>query len=175
MSSKNTSPLLSVRPRSVLASRPLLFRGEGFDSNAWSATEYDPDTDRSCWSPLSGFMPRSRHHSLRSCATNRWLKCQPSSYVRLRPVAIVIVIAFCASVGAARSNSTSEAIDAYLRPYAQSGNFAGDVLVAKTGKVIFRKAYGFADREHRIHNPAATRFHIASVSMQFHSGRRFSR
>ena len=85
----------------------------------------------------------------------------------VRPLAIVIVIAFCAGVSAAQSNSTAEAIDAYLQPYAQSGNFAGDVLVAKAGKVIFEKAYGFADREHRIPNTAATRFHIASVSMQF--------
>src|SRR2546429_2664207 len=69
MSSENTSPLLSVRPRSVLASRTLLLRGEDFGFNAWSATEYDRDTDRSCWSPLSGFMQRSRHHSLRSCAS----------------------------------------------------------------------------------------------------------
>jgi hypothetical protein len=36
---------LSVRPRSVLASRPLLLRGEDFGSNAWSATEYDRDTE----------------------------------------------------------------------------------------------------------------------------------
>src|SRR5437868_9822676 len=55
MSSENTSPLLSVRPRSVLASRPLLLRGEGFGFNAWSAAEYDRDTDRSCWSPLEWF------------------------------------------------------------------------------------------------------------------------
>ena len=44
-------------------------RLEDFGSNAWRATEYDRDTDRSCWSPLSGFMRRSRHHSLRSCAS----------------------------------------------------------------------------------------------------------
>src|SRR5690349_9566681 len=55
MSSKNTSPLLSVRPRSVLTSRPLVLRGEDFDFNAWSAAEYDRDTG-SCWSALSGFM-----------------------------------------------------------------------------------------------------------------------
>ena len=40
MSSENTSPFLSVRPRSLLASRPLL-RGEDFGFNAWRATECD--------------------------------------------------------------------------------------------------------------------------------------
>ena len=85
----------------------------------------------------------------------------------IRPLAIVIVIAFCASASTAQSNSTAVAIDTYLQPYVQSGNFAGDVLVAKSGKVIFEKAYGFTDREHRIRSSAATRFHIASMSMQF--------
>jgi len=61
--------ILSVRPRWVLASRSLLLRGEDFGFNAWSATEYDRDTNRSCWSSLSGFMQRSRHHWLRSCAS----------------------------------------------------------------------------------------------------------
>ena len=46
-----------------------LLRGEDFGSSARSATEYDRDRDRSCWSPLSGFMQRFRHHSLRSCAS----------------------------------------------------------------------------------------------------------
>jgi len=83
MSSKNTFPLLSVRSRSVLASRTLLLRGEDFGYNAWSATEYDRDTDRSCWSPLSGFMQRPDTIRCEAAQANRWLKCQPSSYVRL--------------------------------------------------------------------------------------------
>jgi hypothetical protein len=52
-------------------------------SNAWRATECDRDTDRSCWFPLRGFMQRSRHHRCEAAQANRWLKCQPSSYVRL--------------------------------------------------------------------------------------------
>src|ERR1700758_1635087 len=59
MSSKNTSPLLSVRPRSVLASRPLRFVERLLVLTPGAATEYDRDTDRSCWSPLSGFMQRA--------------------------------------------------------------------------------------------------------------------
>ena len=37
MSSKNTSPLLSVRPRSLLASRPFFLVERILGSNAWSA------------------------------------------------------------------------------------------------------------------------------------------
>src|SRR5947209_19570667 len=89
MSSENTSPLLSVRPRSVLASRPLLLRGEDFGFNAWSATEYDRDTDRSCWSPLSGFMLRFRHHPMREDVKRKHfstLSVRPRSVLASRPL-----------------------------------------------------------------------------------------
>jgi CubicO group peptidase (beta-lactamase class C family) len=85
----------------------------------------------------------------------------------MRPLAILIGIAFCAGRSLAQSNSDAAAIDTYLQPYVRSGNFAGDVLVEKDGKVIFEKAYGFADRERHVRNTPATRFHIASMSMQF--------
>jgi CubicO group peptidase (beta-lactamase class C family) len=82
-------------------------------------------------------------------------------------LAILIVIALCAEASRAQSNVTATDIDAYLQPYVRSGNFAGDVLIKKDGKVVFEKAYGLADLERRISNTPATRFHIASVSMQF--------
>ena len=82
-------------------------------------------------------------------------------------VAILIVCALVAEATRAQSKATSADIDAYLRPYVRSGNFAGDVLVEKNGKVIFEKAYGLADRERQISNTPATRFHVASMSMQF--------
>ncbi|HUD12163.1 MAG TPA: serine hydrolase domain-containing protein [Terracidiphilus sp.] len=85
----------------------------------------------------------------------------------LRPLAVVIVFATSACLGAAQSNPKATAIDTYLHPYVQSGNFAGEVLVEKSGRVIFEKAYGFAGREDRVRNTAATQFHIASMSMQF--------
>lgn len=56
---------------------------------------------------------------------------------------------------------------AYLQPYVKSGNFSGYVLVEKGGKIVFRGGYGFADREQRVLNTGSTRFHIASISMQF--------
>jgi D-alanyl-D-alanine carboxypeptidase len=58
-------------------------------------------------------------------------------------------------------------VERYLKPYVESGNFSGQVVIQRDGKTIFEKAYGFADREKRIENTAATRFHIASLSMQF--------
>ena len=77
MSRKNTSPLLSVRRRSVLASRALLLRGEDFGFDAWSATEYARDTDRSCWSAWSGFMQRFRRGGGRGAAQSPGPRGQP--------------------------------------------------------------------------------------------------
>jgi CubicO group peptidase (beta-lactamase class C family) len=68
---------------------------------------------------------------------------------------------------AAAQSDPSAAIDLYLRPYVASNNFSGAVLVERQGQVLFQQAYGFADREHKIPNSLQTRFHIASVSMQF--------
>jgi CubicO group peptidase (beta-lactamase class C family) len=84
-----------------------------------------------------------------------------------RPWAIVIGIVFGGAATVAQSNSMATAIDAYVLPYVQTENFSGVVLVEKSGRVIFEKAYGFADREKRLRNTRTTRFHIASVSMQF--------
>jgi D-alanyl-D-alanine carboxypeptidase len=62
---------------------------------------------------------------------------------------------------------TGAAIDAYIAPYARTNNFAGAVLVERSGAVLFEHAYGLADRERRQLNTTGTSFHIASISMQF--------
>jgi CubicO group peptidase (beta-lactamase class C family) len=81
--------------------------------------------------------------------------------------AIVIAVGTSGAAPMAQGNAMAAAIDAYLEPYVQTQNFSGVVLVEKRGAVIFQEAYGFADREKRLRNTRATRFHIASMSMQF--------
>jgi CubicO group peptidase (beta-lactamase class C family) len=87
-----------------------------------------------------------------------------------RIVAALLSLTFCCARAAAQErqeHSVIERVDAYLQPYVQSGNFSGAVLAKENGKVVFEKAYGFADREHKVPNTMDTRFHVASVSMQF--------
>jgi D-alanyl-D-alanine carboxypeptidase len=86
----------------------------------------------------------------------------------LRAILVGLVgMAVCVATLSAQQSHTAARIDSYIRPYVQTHNFSGAVLVEKSGKVIFQRAYGFADRKQKIRNTSATRFHIASISMQF--------
>jgi len=71
------------------------------------------------------------------------------------------------ATGTTPDRGVASRIDAYLQPYVQTGNLSGVALVEKSGKMVFEKAYGFQDREHRLPNRIDTRFHVASLSMQF--------
>jgi CubicO group peptidase (beta-lactamase class C family) len=61
------------------------------------------------------------------------------------------------------------AVDNYLRPYVETNNFTGTVLIAQKGQVLLQKGYGRANYELNISNTPETRFHIASVSKPFTS------
>lgn len=58
-------------------------------------------------------------------------------------------------------------VDAYLKPYLETNNFSGAVLIARRGEVLLSKGYGPADRERRTMNTPQTKFHLASVSKPF--------
>ncbi|MEI6047983.1 MAG: serine hydrolase domain-containing protein [Bacteroidota bacterium] len=60
-----------------------------------------------------------------------------------------------------------EKIDSLVEAYYQNGVFNGVVLVSKKGEVIYKKAFGFADREWSIPNTINTKFRIASISKPF--------
>lgn len=87
--------------------------------------------------------------------------------VRMTPLVLrgCIAALALAIAGEARAAVAND-IDAYVAPYAQSGNFSGVVRVERDGKLVFERAYGLADRERGVRNTPQTRFHIASLSMQ---------
>lgn len=58
-------------------------------------------------------------------------------------------------------NNLSATLDEYLRRATANG-FSGAVLVARDGKIILRKGYGWADRENKIPITAETIFDIGS-------------
>jgi CubicO group peptidase (beta-lactamase class C family) len=58
-------------------------------------------------------------------------------------------------------------LERYMRPYVDSGDFSGAVLLAEGDTVLACAAYGQANYEHGIPCRSSTRFHIASVSKPF--------
>ncbi|HET8925176.1 MAG TPA: serine hydrolase domain-containing protein [Candidatus Acidoferrum sp.] len=64
-------------------------------------------------------------------------------------------------------DDTASRLSAYLKPFEETGNFSGTVLVARSGRVLFRKSYGMASYEWHVPNSDGTRYHIASVSKPF--------
>jgi CubicO group peptidase (beta-lactamase class C family) len=60
----------------------------------------------------------------------------------------------------------STKIEALLQRYYNYGQFDGAVLVAEAGKVIFKKGYGYANREWDILNEPDTKFRIGSITKQ---------
>ncbi len=59
------------------------------------------------------------------------------------------------------------ALETLCRATADTGLFSGAVLVADQGEVIYREAFGLANREWDISNTTDTKFRLASVSKQF--------
>jgi CubicO group peptidase (beta-lactamase class C family) len=55
----------------------------------------------------------------------------------------------------------------YMRARASATGFSGTVLVAHTGRPIFREGYGLASREFDIPNTPTTKFQVASVTKPF--------
>jgi CubicO group peptidase (beta-lactamase class C family) len=58
-------------------------------------------------------------------------------------------------------------LEAYLKPFVETGNLSGAVLISRKGRVLFRHSYGMASYELGVPNSPETRFHIASVSKAF--------
>ena len=83
----------------------------------------------------------------------------------------VLAAATLASGHALCSDAVPDArqFDAFFRPYVETGNFSGAVLIKRGGAVVFAKGYGLADRGKQIPNRLDTRFHIASLSILFTS------
>lgn len=67
------------------------------------------------------------------------------------------------------AQSIATKADELLKAYTQQEKFSGNVLIAQNGKIIFQKAYGFADRDHKILNTIQTEFRAGSLTKMFTS------
>lgn len=62
------------------------------------------------------------------------------------------------------SQSKEERLDKIMKEYHHSNMFDGTVLVAENGKIIYKSAFGLANREWNIANAIDTKFMLGSVS-----------
>lgn len=71
-----------------------------------------------------------------------------------------------------RKLSASEIVrrfNLYMEKVVSADKFAGVVLVAKSGRTIFKKAYGLSDKATRTPNRIETKFNLASMNKMFTS------
>jgi D-alanyl-D-alanine carboxypeptidase len=59
------------------------------------------------------------------------------------------------------------AIQSLLDSLSKADEFSGVVLVAKRGKELFKKAYGFAERDRKVPNRTDTKFNLGSINKRF--------
>ena len=77
---------------------------------------------------------------------------------------ILLTMLFLYSIQAASAQSKEEKLHAIMQTYHQYNMFDGAVLVAENGKVIYKDAFGLANREWNIPNTTHTKFMLGSIS-----------
>lgn len=69
--------------------------------------------------------------------------------------------------GACQGGQLTASLDSMLQQYEQEKNFSGVVMLSQKGKVLYGKAFGYADREKKVLNEPTTNFNIASLGKTF--------
>jgi CubicO group peptidase (beta-lactamase class C family) len=87
---------------------------------------------------------------------------------RVFPLLITIAWLLAAQVSVPAQDKAAK-IDELMKVYNSYRQFNGAVLVAESGKVIFKKGYGMANMEWNIPNEPDTRFRLGSITKQFTS------
>jgi CubicO group peptidase (beta-lactamase class C family) len=60
-------------------------------------------------------------------------------------------------------------VEEYMQAQVKVNRFSGTVLLARDGKILFEKGYGWANAEWEIPNSPATKFRLGSITKQFTS------
>ncbi len=79
----------------------------------------------------------------------------------------VLILIFVLNAFSQASFAQSEKagkIDEFIAPIVKAGHFAGVILAAENGKVIYEKAFGLANADYKISNQLNTRIGIASIT-----------
>jgi CubicO group peptidase (beta-lactamase class C family) len=64
-------------------------------------------------------------------------------------------------------NSIKEKINQYMKAYTNLWAFSGSIIAVKDGQVLYNKAYGYANIEHKVPNTTKTKYRLWSITKQF--------
>ncbi len=84
-----------------------------------------------------------------------------------KKVNLVLILLLMLASTVAIGQSKAEQIDELISKYTEYGKFNGSALVARDGKVIFKKGYGMANMEWDIPNASNTKHRLGSITKQF--------
>jgi len=79
----------------------------------------------------------------------------------------LLLILVLPAVGGDSSGQLSSRIDQIMQARSRAGEFSGVALVARRDRVVYRHAFGLANREWNIPNDLDTKFEIGSMTKQF--------
>ncbi|RFZ90437.1 hypothetical protein D0C36_21845 [Mucilaginibacter conchicola] len=82
----------------------------------------------------------------------------------MRRLLLMLMLALPALVTA---QDIAKKADSLLTTYTSNKQFSGNALIAKNGKIVFEKAYGFADKEQGRLNNLQTEFRAGSLTKMF--------
>lgn len=89
---------------------------------------------------------------------------------RLAPgLFFLILLVWAALPSLAQTGDVAALVNQYLSKRSEMGNFSGAVLIARGGKVVLRKGYGYANVEDKVPYTPETRHEVASISKMFTS------
>jgi len=77
----------------------------------------------------------------------------------------VLILLF--SAGLCLAQDLAVRADELMGAYQKTARFMGTALIAKDGKAIFSKGYGYANLEHEVPNSPRTKFRLGSITKQF--------
>ena len=87
----------------------------------------------------------------------------------MRLTALAFVVLFVVQPATPDLAALERKVDEFLNAHAQINNFSGTILIARHGKPVLAKGYGYANIEWQIPNTPQTKFRIGSITKQFTS------